>query len=127
MAIQPPKDMVGRESEWDRLTDFANSGEASASLGIVWGRRRIGKSFLLQDLSEQMRGFYYHALRGSSAEALRDLGEDAAPFVHVRAYRVRITAGYRRAGELFRCRGDVGGVVASQLIQLRPVASVRPG
>jgi len=33
MAIQPRKDMVGRESEWDRLTDFAKSGEASASLG----------------------------------------------------------------------------------------------
>ena len=75
MVIHPSKDMIGRESEWTRLTDFANSGEASASLGIVWGRRRIGKSFILQDLSEQVRGFYYHALRGSSAEALRDLGE----------------------------------------------------
>jgi uncharacterized protein len=75
MVIQPSKDMIGRESEWARLTDFANSGEASASLGIVWGRRRIGKSFMLQDLSEQVQGFYYHALRGSSAEALRDLGE----------------------------------------------------
>ena len=75
MAIQPSNDMVGRETEWRRLTDFATSGEAEASLGIVWGRRRIGKSFLLQDLSEKLGGFYYHALRGSSAEALRDLGE----------------------------------------------------
>jgi uncharacterized protein len=75
MAVEPSADMVGRESEWSRLADFANSGEASASLGIVWGRRRIGKSFMLQDLSEQMQGFYYHSLRGSSAEALRDLGE----------------------------------------------------
>ncbi len=75
MVLSPSKDMIGREPEWNRLTEFANSGEASASLGIVWGRRRIGKSFMLQDLSEQMQGFYYHALRGSSAEALRDLGE----------------------------------------------------
>jgi uncharacterized protein len=75
VAIRPSEDMVGREPEWRRLTEFANSGEASASLGIVWGRRRVGKSFLLQELSEQMDGFYYHALRGSSAEALRDFGE----------------------------------------------------
>jgi hypothetical protein len=67
--------MIGRKSEWLRLTDFVTSGEPSATLGIVWGRRRIGKSFMLQDLSEQTGGFYYHALRGSSAEALRDLGE----------------------------------------------------
>lgn len=75
MAISPSRDMIGREAEWNRLTEFANSGEPSATLGIVWGRRRIGKSFLLQELSEQMQGFYYHALRGSSGEALRDLGE----------------------------------------------------
>ncbi len=73
--IRPSVDMVGREVEWSRLADFATSGDPSASFGIVWGRRRIGKSFLLQDLSEQMGGFYYHALRGSSAESLRDLGE----------------------------------------------------
>lgn len=75
MLIQPSRDMIGRESEWRRLIEFARSGEASASLGIVWGRRRIGKSFMLQDLSDQVGGFYHHALRGSSAEALRDLGE----------------------------------------------------
>jgi uncharacterized protein len=75
VPFQPSKDLIGRESEWRRLTEFASSGEPSASLGIVWGRRRIGKSFMLQDLSEEASGFYYHALRGSSAEALRDLGE----------------------------------------------------
>lgn len=75
MRIPRSKDMVGRKAEWRRLTEFASSGEPSASLAIVWGRRRIGKSFMLQDLSHKVEGFYYHALRGSSAEALRDLGE----------------------------------------------------
>lgn len=74
MSIKPPQDMVGRDVEWARLTDFAASGEASATLGIVWGRRRIGKSFLLESLAEQTGGFYYEAVRGSSAEALRELG-----------------------------------------------------
>lgn len=76
MTLRPSRDMIGREAEWNRLVEFAASGEPSASLGIVWGRRRIGKSFLLQDLAEKVKGgFYYHAVRGSSAEALRDLGE----------------------------------------------------
>lgn len=75
MAIKRLKDMVDREVEWRRLSEFTTSREPTASLGIVWGRRRIGKSFMLQDLTDQTAGFYYHAVRGSSAEALRELGE----------------------------------------------------
>ena len=75
MRIPPPEDMVGREADWRHLADFATSGEPVAGLGLVCGRRRIGKSFLLQELAERTGGFYYHAVRGSSGESLRDLGE----------------------------------------------------
>jgi len=75
MPLDCPEDMVGRRAEWARLGDFGTSGDASASLGIVWGRRRVGKSFLLASLVDQTGGFYYEAVRGSSAEALRELGE----------------------------------------------------
>lgn len=75
MLIHRLEDMVGREAEWKQLSEFATGGEHAASLGIVWGRRRIGKSFMLQDLAEQTNGFYYHAVRGSSGESLRDIGE----------------------------------------------------
>jgi hypothetical protein len=74
MPLRQPEDMVGREAEWARLCDFATSGEAHASLGMVWGRRRIGKTFLLESIVEQTGGFYYGAIRGSAAEALRELG-----------------------------------------------------
>ena len=67
--------MIGRDPEQSRLMQFINSGDRGATLGIVWGRRRVGKSFLLEGLAEQTGGFYFHATRGSSAEALRDLGE----------------------------------------------------
>ena len=69
-----PEDMIGRRGEWARLEEFIRSGEASATLGIVWGRRRTGKSFLLETLVSRSGGFYYEAVRGSSAEALRELG-----------------------------------------------------
>lgn len=75
MTIRRMDDMVGREIEWRQLSNFATSGEHAASLGVVSGRRRIGKSFMLQDLTEQTDGFYYHAVRGSSGESVRDLGE----------------------------------------------------
>lgn len=75
MPIQPMSDMIGRREEWGALVEFATRPDTPASLGIVWGRRRVGKSFMLQDLADRTGGFYYHAVRGSSAEALRDLGE----------------------------------------------------
>lgn len=74
MVLTYPEDMVGRRAEWTRLSEFATSAEANATLGIVWGRRRIGKSFLLESIVGQTGGFYYEAVRGSSAEALRELG-----------------------------------------------------
>ena len=80
VTAQPPASLVGRNDEWSALTRFVASGEAAATLGIVWGRRRIGKSYLLQTLAEQTGGFYYEAQRGSSAEALRDLGERLGAF-----------------------------------------------
>jgi AAA+ ATPase superfamily predicted ATPase len=82
MPLSPlPPDMVGRADEWQWLSDFATSDEAGPSLGIVSGRRRVGKSFLLQSLVEQMGGFYYAAVRGLQAEALADLGEKLGAYL----------------------------------------------
>jgi uncharacterized protein len=67
--------MFGRAHEWTRLHEFVSEPSSDATLGLVWGRRRVGKSFLLERLAKETGGFYYHALRGSSGEALRDLGE----------------------------------------------------
>jgi len=51
--------MVGRRTEWGHLCDFLTSGLEGASLGIVWGRRRVGKSFLLESATEQTGGLRY--------------------------------------------------------------------
>ena len=80
MPMDHPRDMVGRKAEWARLGEFATSGAPNATLGIVWGRRRIGKSFLLESLADQTQGLYYEAVRGSSAESLRELGERIGAF-----------------------------------------------
>jgi uncharacterized protein len=74
MPLRYPDDMVGRRNEWRHLAEFLTSGLPGASLGVVWGRRRVGKSFLLESATYDTQGLYYPATRGSSAEALRDLG-----------------------------------------------------
>lgn len=75
MTLHYPKDMIGRRAEWRHLEEFVMGGTNVATLGIVWGRRRVGKSYLLEAAVEQAGGLYYCAVRGSSAEALREIGE----------------------------------------------------
>ncbi|MCB1257034.1 MAG: hypothetical protein KDB26_08015 [Microthrixaceae bacterium] len=64
---------VGRGEEWADLLGFVDSGAKHSTLAIVWGRRRIGKSYLLGQLAEG-RGLYYEAIRGTASETLSDLG-----------------------------------------------------
>ncbi|MDX3641097.1 ATP-binding protein [Streptomyces sp. MB09-02B] len=58
-----PQDVVDREREWALLTDFIGDPSPAMRLGIVSGRRRHGKSYLLQALSESLDGLYITAIR----------------------------------------------------------------
>jgi uncharacterized protein len=73
-GLAPPLGTVARTAEWARLAEFATNGAPPATLAIVWGRRRVGKSYLLSSLCEAANGFYYTAIRGSRSEALDELG-----------------------------------------------------
>lgn len=77
--------LIGRGAEQAALSGFARGKNSGATLGIVWGRRRVGKSFLLETLVQEAGGFYFEAQRGSSAEALRELGERLAVYQHAAA------------------------------------------
>jgi AAA+ ATPase superfamily predicted ATPase len=74
VQVQRPGDMFDREEEWDALVRFATSPSAHALLGIVSGRRRQGKSYLLQALCEQADGVYLSAAELTAREALLALG-----------------------------------------------------
>jgi hypothetical protein len=45
-----------------------------AMLGVVSGRRRMGKTYLLRALAEQMGGFYFGATSATEGESLRQFG-----------------------------------------------------
>jgi len=80
-----PPELFDREWEWEALTRFATDDRAESTLGIVSGRRRQGKSLLLQLLCEESGGFYYGALEAAEADARRHLGTELAAYLNAPA------------------------------------------
>jgi uncharacterized protein len=70
-----PADIFDRDAEWERLGWFAEDERPGASLGVVSGRRRQGKSFLLEAVCEQAGGFYFSAQEATDAESLALFGD----------------------------------------------------
>ena len=50
-AVPKPPHLFDRDAEWTGLVSFAADARAGATLGVVSGRRRQGKSYLLQALA----------------------------------------------------------------------------
>jgi hypothetical protein len=69
--VQRPRDMFDREREWSRLVSFVTDDQPGATLGVVSGRRRQGKSFLLDGVAREAGGFYLSATEATETESLR--------------------------------------------------------
>jgi len=70
-AISKPSHLFDRDSEWNGLVSFATNASRGATLGVVSGRRRQGKSYLLQALASATAGIYFPALEVTEAISLR--------------------------------------------------------
>jgi uncharacterized protein len=72
MMARKPERVFDREREWHGLAAFAaDAASPGATLGVVSGRRRQGKSFLLQALVQEIGGMYFAATEATEAESLR--------------------------------------------------------
>ncbi len=69
-----PARLHGRQAEWDELTEFAAAPTPGATLGLVYGRRRQGKTLMLELLAQQTGGFFFGATQQSESQNLADLG-----------------------------------------------------
>ena len=69
-AVQRPESLFDRVAEWGDLTGFVSSAGPQLRAGIVYGRRRFGKSFLLRRLTEATGGLYHLALQEERRSAL---------------------------------------------------------
>lgn len=69
--MKKPAGMFDRDQEWDALGRFASDTQAGATLGVVSGRRRQGKTFLLDGLCRATGGFFFGATEATDPESLR--------------------------------------------------------
>jgi AAA+ ATPase superfamily predicted ATPase len=74
--MRKPGDMFDRDFEWIELVSFAADARPGATLGVVSGRRRQGKTFLLRALCQATGGFYFAAEEAADGESLRRIGSD---------------------------------------------------
>ena len=69
--IDKPITIFERDREWSELMRFVAS--PTARLGLVYGRRRLGKTHLVDHLAREAGGLYFCAAQQSSAANLADL------------------------------------------------------
>jgi AAA+ ATPase superfamily predicted ATPase len=77
---QKPQRLFGRDEEWRELLEFASSACPGASLGLVYGRRRQGKTLILELLARATGGFLFGATQQADRQNLHDLGAAYAAF-----------------------------------------------
>ncbi len=76
--LRRPEDLFDRTTEWDSLAELATSEQPGMLLGIVSGRRRHGKSFLLRRIVTATGGLYHQALEVGRSQALQAFADDVA-------------------------------------------------
>lgn len=80
--MDKPVEMFDRDYEWSALSRFIGDPQPGATLGVVSGRRRQGKTFLLDAACRAAGGFYFGATEATDAESLRRMS--ASLTAHVR-------------------------------------------
>ncbi|MCQ0002483.1 AAA family ATPase [Streptomyces sudanensis] len=87
-----PEDVVDRDREWDLLAEFVTDPDPAMRLGVVSGRRRHGKSYLLQALCEQVGGLYVTAVREEGRlPAIRRFGDAVAAHAGLQPGTLRLS------------------------------------
>lgn len=74
MIMDKPVEMFDRDYEWSELSRFVRYPGPEATLGVVSGRRRQGKTFLLDAVCRATGGFYFAATEATEAESLQQFG-----------------------------------------------------
>jgi len=66
-----PGRVFDRDVEWRHLAAFASPTAGRPRLGVVSGRRRQGKTYLVEALARESGGCYFGATQATEAESLR--------------------------------------------------------
>ncbi|MGH3939794.1 MAG: AAA family ATPase [Pseudonocardiaceae bacterium] len=71
--LRKPDELHARDREWDALVDFVADPSPGATLGLVYGRRRQGKTLMLELLAEATGGFMFTAREQPERQNLQEL------------------------------------------------------
>ena len=85
-ALAHPAGLFDREAEWADLARFVGDERDGPRIGVVYGRRRQGKSFMLGALMDAAGGFYYQSLEEEAAPALARFSAAVAAFAGLPAW-----------------------------------------
>ncbi|MFF4573818.1 ATP-binding protein [Streptomyces sp. NPDC001410] len=77
-----PHKVFDRDAEWQELVAFACDSRPEARLGVVSGRLRQGKTYLLEALTGALGGFYFGAQQGTQTESLSHLANELARYTN---------------------------------------------
>jgi uncharacterized protein len=80
-----PDHLFDRVHEWDALAAFVGSPQPGATLGLVYGRRRQGKTYLLETLVQEAGGLYIAALDQAGSTNLDRVADAYRTFTGSRA------------------------------------------
>jgi hypothetical protein len=78
--LRKPAELHDRGEEWQALADFTADPDPGGVLGILYGRRRQGKTLLLELLAEACSGLAFTGLQQSNTQNLADLAAAYAQF-----------------------------------------------
>ncbi|MEU6743258.1 ATP-binding protein [Streptosporangium sandarakinum] len=93
--MKKPSRLLSRDSEWSTLTEFVRHPDPHLRLGVVSGRRRVGKSYLLRALADSVGGLYVSAVAEEGAPAARRrFAEDIARYAGIGADLLSADAGW---------------------------------
>ncbi|HEU0087978.1 MAG TPA: hypothetical protein VFQ77_10055 [Pseudonocardiaceae bacterium] len=71
--MRKPSELHARDREWEALVDFVADPSVGATLGLVYGRRRQGKTLMLELLAEATGGFMFTAREQPQRQNLQEL------------------------------------------------------
>ena len=74
-GLAKPAALFDREAEWSELASVVANDGLGATLIIMYGRRRQGKTLMLQLLGEATEGFFFTGLEQSSAQNLEAVSQ----------------------------------------------------
>jgi AAA+ ATPase superfamily predicted ATPase len=83
VTIAKPAALFDREHEWGDLDGFSDGPIDARRIGVVYGRRRFGKSFLLEHLALATGGFYYQALEETRVSSLDRFAKRVATYAGI--------------------------------------------